>query len=108
MFRSTSRRVALATEGTQESLSLSHFNRKIRLPRGPVNFFSWARKFSLSNQRCKGTTLPLRFTNVEEDKIVNYQLSIRIAVAMVKVKMVKIEKSTVKIRHYNINIYIYI
>jgi hypothetical protein len=31
-----------------------------------------------------------------------------VLVKMVKVKMVKIEKSTVKIRHYNINIYIYI
>ena len=63
MFRSTSRRVALATEGTQESLSLSHFDGKIRLPRGPVNFFSWARIFLLSNQQCKGTALWLRYSN---------------------------------------------
>ena len=40
------------------------FQSKNRLPRGPVNFYSWARKFSLSNRRCKGTTLPFRFTNL--------------------------------------------
>ena len=47
MFRSTSRRVALATEGTQESLSLSHFNRKIASPVGPY-FFSRGRVYFFS------------------------------------------------------------